>query len=113
MVRLVSSTLGLSFLENRKFLHVQFNFVVWIQQISMRETVRKQGTASVSRPELELLFKPGGLTCICRDTGMCHYFGYFFGVAPRFLGTFLAIPGFLGIIFWLFPDFGVSFFGKN
>ena len=53
----------------------------------------------------------GGLTCICHDTGMCHYFGYFFGVAPGFLGTFLgysrifgyhflAIPRFLGIIFW-------------
>ena len=42
----------------------------------------------------------GGVTCICRDTGMCHYFGYFLGVAP----------GFLGIIFWLFPDFWVSFF---
>ena len=35
---------------------------------------------------------------------MCHYFGYFFGVAP----------GFLGIIFWLFPDFWVKFdFFKN
>ena len=53
----------------------------------------------------------GGVTCICRDTGMCHYFGYFSGVAPGFLGTFLgysrifgynflATPGFLGIIFW-------------
>ena len=31
----------------------------------------------------------GGITCISRDTGMCHYFGYFFGVAPGFLGTFL------------------------
>ena len=54
----------------------------------------------------------GGLTCICRDTGMCHYVGYFFWAAPGFLGTFLgysrifgyhflAISGFLGIIlFW-------------
>ena len=33
----------------------------------------------------------GGVTCICHDMGMCHYFGYFFG---------------------LFPDFWVSFFGK-
>ena len=52
----------------------------------------------------------GGVTCICRDTGMCHYFGYFFRVAPGFLGNFLGyslsfgyhslvIPGFLGIIF--------------
>ena len=40
-----------------------------------------------------------------------HYFGYFLGVAPGFLGTFLgyyrtfgyhfwSILGFLGIIFW-------------
>ena len=36
-------------------------------------------------------------------TGMCHYFGYFFGVAPGFLGTF----------FGLFPDFWVSFFGYS
>ena len=45
----------------------------------------------------------GGVTCICRDTGMCHYFRYCFGVAPGFLGTFLG----------LFPDFGVSFFGYS
>ena len=31
-----------------------FNFVVWIQQISTRETVRKQGMASVSRPEQDI-----------------------------------------------------------
>ena len=53
---------------------------------------------------------------ICRDTGMCHYFGYFFWVAPGFLGTvlgysrifgcyFLAIPGFLGIMFLVKFDF--------
>ena len=35
--------------------------------------------------------------------GMCHYFGYFFAVAPRFLGTF----------FGLFPDFWVSSFGYS
>ena len=35
--------------------------------------------------------------------GMCHYFGYFFGVAAGFLGTFSG----------LFPDFGVSFFGYS
>ena len=56
--------------------------------------------------------------------GMCHYFGYFFGVAPGFLGTFWAIPEFLVSFFgysWIFgyhflvkfyffknnPDFGV------
>ena len=56
---------------------------------------------------------------------MCHYFGYFLEVAAGFLGTFLgyywifgyhflAIPGFLGIIFLVKfdffinnPDFGV------
>ena len=31
----------------------------------------------------------GGVTCICRDTEMCHYFGYFFGGAPGFLGIYL------------------------
>ena len=36
---------------------------------------------------------------------MCHYFGYFFGVAPRFLGTFLGYPGFLGNIFLVIPGF--------
>ena len=41
----------------------------------------------------------GVLTCIYRDTGICHYFGYHFGGALGFLGTFLATPGFLGIIF--------------
>ena len=30
---------------------------------------------------------------ICRDTGMCHYFRYIFGV------SFWIVPGFLGIIF--------------
>ena len=51
-----------------------------------------------------------GVTCICRDTRMCHYFGYFFGVAPGFCVPFWAIPGFLDIIFWLFSDLGVSYF---
>ena len=59
---------------------------------------------------------PRGLTCICRDTGMCHYFGYLFWVTTGFLGTFLnysrifgyhffAIPGFLGVIFFVKFDF--------
>ena len=43
-----------NFLENLKFLHIQFNFAVWIQQISARETVRKEAMASVSRPELDI-----------------------------------------------------------
>ena len=40
--------------------------------------------------------------------GCAIILGTFLGVAPRFLGTFWAIPGFLGTIFWLFPDFWVS-----
>ena len=53
----------------------------------------------------------GGVTCICHDMEMCHYFGYFLGVTPEFLGIFfgysgifgyhfLSISGFLGTIFW-------------
>ena len=34
-------------------------------------------------------FSGGGGTCICRDTGMCHYFEYVFWGAAGFLGTFL------------------------
>ena len=41
----------------------------------------------------------GGVTCICCDTGMCHYFGYFFGGCSRIFGN----------LFGLFPDFWVSF----
>ena len=41
----------------------------------------------------------GVLTCICRDTRTCHYFGYFFGGAPGFWVSFWTVPGFLGIIF--------------
>ena len=52
---------------------------------------------------LSLKLGGGGVTCICHYTGMCHYFGYFLGVAPGFLGTF----------FGLFPDFWVSFFGYS
>ena len=40
---------------------------------------------------------PGGLTCICRDMGMCRYFGYFFWVDP----------GCFGYLFGLFSDFWV------
>ena len=51
---------------------------------------------------------------------MCHYFGYFFGVAPRFLGTFLGYSWIFGYsqifgyyflvkfdFFWNNPDFGL------
>ena len=41
-----------------------------------------------------------GVTCICRDTGMCHYFGYFFGVAPGFLSTFLGCSRIFGYHFF-------------
>ena len=54
----------------------------------------------------------GEVTCICGDTEMCHYFGNFLGLLPGFWVPSWAIPGFLGITFWLFPDFWVSFFGK-
>ena len=40
----------------------------------------------------------GGGNLQCRDTGMCHYFGYFLGVLPNF-----------GVLFGLFPDFWVPF----
>ena len=45
------------------------------------------------------------VTCICRDTGMCHYFGYFLGVLSDFGVLFWPIPGFLGIIFSVKFDF--------
>ena len=44
----------------------------------------------------------GGVTYICRDTLMRHYFGYFFGLLWIF-----------GCLFGLFPDFWVSFFGYS
>ena len=52
---------------------------------------------------------PVGLTSICRDAGMC-ILGTFSGLIPDFWVPFRAIPGFLGIIFWLFPDLWMSFF---
>ena len=45
----------------------------------------------------------GGVTCICRDTGMCHYFGYFLGGCFRIFGY----------LYGLFPDFWVSCFGYS
>ena len=46
----------------------------------------------------------GRVTCICRDTGMCHYFGYLFWGCSRIFGY----------LFGLFPDFWVKFdFFKN
>ena len=35
-------------------------------------------------------FLGSGVTCICCDTGICYYFGYFSELLPGFLGTFLA-----------------------
>ena len=69
---------------------------------------RKNSVEIYAPDNLYLVFKTveysggGGVTCIRRDTGMCHYFGYFLGVAPGFLGTF----------FGLFLDFWVPFFDK-
>ena len=31
----------------------------------------------------------GGVTCICHDTRVCNYFGYFFGGASGYLVIFL------------------------
>ena len=36
---------------------------------------------------------------------MCHYFGYFSGVAPGFLGIIFGYSGFLDIIFLVKFDF--------
>ena len=68
-------------------------------------------------PKIDSPMLGGGRTCICHDTGMCHYFEYFLGVAPGFLGTFFGYS-------WIFeyhflikfdffqnnPDFGVLIF---
>ena len=45
----------------------------------------------------------GRVTCIRHDTGMCDYFGYFFGGCSWIFGYLLG----------LFPDFWVSFFGYS
>ena len=48
-----------------------------------------------------------------RDTGMCHYFGYFLGVAPGFLGTFLCYSRIFGYHFFgYFQIFGYNFLVK-
>ena len=54
---------------------------------------------------MELVFGPGprGLTCICRDMGTCHYFGYFFWVDPGCLGTFLGYSRIFGYHFLAIP----------
>ena len=54
-----------------------------------------------------------GVTCICRDMGMCHYFGYFFGVAPGFLGSFLGYSRIFGYHFFGYSRiFGYHFLVK-
>ena len=46
----------------------------------------------------------GGVTSICSDTGVCHYFGYFFGGALGFLGIFLGVIFFVKFdLFWNDP----------
>ena len=48
-----------------------------------------------------------------RNTGMCHYFGYFFGVAPGFLGTFLGYSRIFGYNFFGYSQiFGYHFLVK-
>ena len=44
-----------------------------------------------------------GVTCMCHNTGMCHYFGDFCWGAPGFLGT----------LYGVLPDFGYSFWGAS
>ena len=45
--------------------------------------------------------------------GMCHYFGYFFGVAPGFLGTFLGYSRIFGYHFFDYSQiFGYHFLVK-
>ena len=45
--------------------------------------------------------------------GMCHYFGYFFEVAPRFLGTFLGYSRIFGNHFFGYSRiFGYHFLAK-
>ena len=68
---------------------------------------------------LKLLFQStfnwagrGGVTCICHDTGMCHYFGYFWGLPPDFWVPFWAIPGFSGSFFGYFRIFRHYFLVK-
>ena len=68
-------------------------------------------------PYLQAFSGEGNLH-MSRDTGMCHYFGYFLGVAPGFLGTFLGYSRIFrysrnfGYHSWLFPEFWVSFLVK-
>ena len=47
----------------------------------------------------------GRVTCICHDTGMCHYFGYFLGSASGFLGAFLSYFRISGYHFFAKSDF--------
>ena len=43
----------------------------------------------------------GGITCICRDKEMCHYFGYFLGVLQDFWVPFLGYSRIIGYhFFW-------------
>ena len=63
----------------------------------------------------ELLFSGGGgVTWICRDTGMCHYFGYFLGYSRIFWYHFFGYSRIFGYHFLVKfdffrnnPDFGV------
>ena len=48
---------------------------------------------------LNLSLVAWGVICMFRDTGICHYFGYFLAVLPDFWVPFWAIPRFVGIIF--------------
>ena len=77
----------------------------WFQfDSNVAGTVGHIGKRKFSQLVCCVTFSPGGggkgVTWICCDTGMCHYFGYIFGGRSRIFGyLFWAIPGFLGIIF--------------
>ena len=43
----------------------------------------------------------GLVICICHDTGMYHYFGYFLGVLPDFWVSFWIVPGFFEYNFFV------------
>ena len=73
--------------------------------IVQSDSSSQQNSPALPVVSAAVILVPGGrgVTYICHDTGMCHYFGYFFG------GCFQIF----GYLFGLFPDFWVSFFGYS
>ena len=52
----------------------------------------------------------GGVTCICRGVGKCHYVEYFFALLPDFGVLFWGAPRFLGTFSGYSWIFGYHFF---